>query len=75
MQAKQYLERREAAEFLTSLGLRISHNTLAKYATVGGGPEFQKFGSRTVYQEETLRDWAGRRLGGLRKSTSDIGAQ
>ena len=40
------LTRREAAEFLTHQGYSVAPTTLAKYATVGGGPVFEKFGRR-----------------------------
>ena len=37
---KKYLNRREAAAYLTALGLKTSPNTLQKQATVGGGPPY-----------------------------------
>jgi hypothetical protein len=35
------LDRKQAAEFLTELGYRTAHATLAKLACIGGGPIFQ----------------------------------
>ena len=55
--------RREAAQFLTELGLPTAAATLAKYAVIGGGPQFQKWGRLPVYTEPSLRAWADHRLG------------
>lgn len=60
-QAK-YLDRNEAAAYLTSQGLRISKATLQKFATVGGGPSYQRFGHRVVYQLSELDSWAQSKL-------------
>jgi hypothetical protein len=40
------MDRAQAAEFLTSYGLRISRAILAKYAVSGEGPAFARFGRR-----------------------------
>jgi hypothetical protein len=66
--------RKEAAAFLTDLGLPIAHATLAKYAVVGGGPEFQLWGRIPVYQEDSLRAWAKQRLGKAATSTTEHAA-
>jgi hypothetical protein len=34
----EYLDRAEAADYLTGRGLKIKKGTLQKYATTGGGP-------------------------------------
>lgn len=52
------LSRAEAAAFLTARGYRISVATLGKYACVGGGPVFEKFGRRPLYTESSLIEWA-----------------
>lgn len=52
------LSRAEAAAFLTARGYRISVATLGKYACVGGGPAFEKFGRRPLYTESSLIEWA-----------------
>lgn len=67
----RFLSRREASEYLSSLGLPVAVATLAKYATVGGGPEFQSFGRFPRYLPEALDRWAESRLSAPRKSTSD----
>ena len=69
----RYLDRREAAAYLTGQrGLRISHNTLQKMATVGGGPSYRVFGIRAVYTIEDLEAWAEAKLGRKRNSTSEV---
>lgn len=68
----QYLSRSEAAEFLTERGIPIAKTTLQKYATVGGGPEYQKFGNRTLYTQQSLLEWAQKKLSKPIKSSSEI---
>lgn len=68
---KQYLERTEAAEYLTARGLRITKATLQKFATVGGGPAYQRFGLRVVYTLQSLDEWAEKKLSPLKRSTSE----
>ena len=71
MTEKQYHDRREAAEFLTGLGLRVAPATLAKYATVGGGPIMRKYGRAVVYETTALMEWANAKLTPPHRSTSD----
>lgn len=66
-----YMDRRHAAEFLSSLGFQISTATLAKYASVGGGPLMRHFGRRVVYDRKSLLEWANSKLSSPRRSTSD----
>jgi len=69
----RYLDRREAAEYLTDQrGLRISRNTLQKMATLGGGPPYRLFGIRAVYTVTDLEAWAEAKLGRKRSSTSEL---
>jgi hypothetical protein len=63
-------ERKPAAEFLTAHGYRISENTLAKLASIGGGPLFRKWGRRPLYAESDLLAWARSRCSGPQSSTS-----
>lgn len=44
----RYLNRREAAAYLTERGLKTSFNTLQKMVTTGGGPLYQIYGNRAV---------------------------
>ena len=72
MESTTYLSRAQAATYLTNRGLRISKQTLAKLASIGGGPEYQVFGSRlVVYSEQALIAWAASRLSKPRRSTSE----
>lgn len=68
---KRYLTRREAATHLSESGLQISKNTLQKFATVGGGPEYSIFGNRALYTPQNLDAWAEARLSAPRNSTSE----
>lgn len=68
------LDRNEAAKWLTERGIRISPQTLAKYAVTGDGPPFHKFGRRPLYPEAHLRAWAEAKLGQLRRSTTNLKA-
>ena len=67
---KEYLTRGQAAEYCIKQGLPVSQKTLAKYACVGGGPKFRKFGTtRVIYKIEDLDDWIERRLSKTFSST------
>jgi len=70
---ERYLDRREAAQYLTDQrGLRISRNTLQKMATLGGGPPYRLFGIRAVYLAEDLDQWAASKLSAKRVSASEM---
>jgi hypothetical protein len=71
--AERLLSRQEAAVFLTSNGNKIAPATLAKFATVGGGPTFEYWGRRPLYRAGNLLSWARSRCSGPRRSTSDPG--
>ncbi|MCK9202431.1 MAG: helix-turn-helix domain-containing protein [Gallionella sp.] len=66
----KYLDRTEAAGYLTALGLRVSKNTLQKMVTTGGGPVYRRFGLRAVYLTADLDAWAQAKLSAPRCSTS-----
>ena len=67
---KEYLTRGQAAEYCIKQGLPVSPKTLAKYACVGGGPKFRKFGRmRVIYKIEDLDEWIERRLSKTFSST------
>lgn len=71
---KPRLRRWEAAEYLERQhGLTVAIATLAKLASIGGGPSFHKAMRTPLYPTEELDRWATERLGGLRRSTSDDG--
>jgi len=67
---KEYLTRGQAAEYCIKQGLPVSPKTLAKYACIGGGPKFRKFGTtRVIYKIEDLDEWTERRLSRTFSST------
>ena len=73
MVCERLLDRKEAAQFLTSRGFKTAPATLAKLACLGGGPVFESFGRRPLYREDVLLAWAAARTTGPRRSTSDPG--
>ena len=68
---RPYLSRPEAAEFICARGLIVSKNTLQKYATVGGGPVYRRFGNRAVYTPADLDAWIEQKLSDPIRSTSE----
>lgn len=71
---KPRLRRCEASTYLEQRhGLTVAVATLAKFATVGGGPAFNKFGRFPLYEPAQLDAWAKEKLGRSRTSTSDAG--
>ena len=71
---KRFLNREEASQHLSAQGLPCAKNTLAKLACLGGGPEYQSFGRRVVYEVDALDAWIKSRLSGPKKSTTVGGA-
>lgn len=72
---KPRLRRTEASAYLLQVhGLPIAVATLAKYATLGGGPGFQKAGITPLYPRDELDAWALQRLGHVVRSTSEVQA-
>ena len=67
------LDRRQAAAFLTARDYRSAAATLAKLASIGGGPTFESFGRKPLYREADLIEWARAKTTGPRRSTSDPG--
>lgn len=61
MIAKPWMSRKEAATWLMSIGCLVSVNSLARYASKGGGPAFQKSGKTVAYALDDLAAWAARR--------------
>jgi hypothetical protein len=70
---QRLLSRVEVAEYLAAKGQPVAVATLAKYATIGGGPTFRKFGRRVRYSPDALDTWASNKLSPPRCSTSDAG--
>jgi hypothetical protein len=60
--AERYLDRTEAAEYLRGRGLQVSPTTLQKWASIGGGPLYFRWGHRAVYLRSDLDGWAAEKL-------------
>jgi hypothetical protein len=71
MHPAQYLRRKQAGEYLKSCYGHGSPRTLAKLATLGGGPIYRKFGRIVVYDPADLDSWALARLSAPLRSTSE----
>jgi hypothetical protein len=68
------MRRADAARYVREThGIPCSPATLAKYATIGGGPPFRKAGKFPIYSRDDLDAWAKARLGKLVHSTSELG--
>lgn len=63
---------REAASFLSSIGISRTPATLAKLRVVGGGPKFRRFGRSIRYARNDLNDWVNANLTNALCSTSDV---
>lgn len=62
MSCDRYFTRQEAATYIASRGLKVSHTTLQKYVTVGGGPDYRRWGNRAVYTQQDLDAWIEAKL-------------
>lgn len=67
-----YLRREQAATYLQERYGAYTPETLAKLATIGGGPPFVKFGRFPLYRPEDLEAWAVARMSKLVHSTSEL---
>ena len=72
---KPFLSRSQAADYMCAEGFTVSKNTLQKYATVGGGPVYRRFGRRAVYTRADLDAWIEQKLSDPIRSTSEIQPQ
>jgi hypothetical protein len=71
----KFFNREEAAAYLADKwGVRMAPATLAKKATVGGGPPFRRDGRFPVYSDAGLDAWAQQRLGSEVRSTAEYRA-
>lgn len=69
---KPRLRRVEAVEYLMLVhGIPIAVTTLNKLASVGGGPEFEKFNRTPLYPRDKLDEWARMKLSRPVRSTSE----
>lgn len=66
------LRRSDVPDYLASKhGIDIAVSTLAKMATVGGGPAMQYSGRIPLYHIRDLDTWADERLSKVVRSTSE----
>ncbi|MBF0561745.1 MAG: hypothetical protein HQL37_06920 [Alphaproteobacteria bacterium] len=66
------LRRAEASQYLKEThGVSRTTATLAKLATVGGGPKFQKLARQVYYDPADLDAWVIANLSAPRSSTSE----
>ena len=67
------LRRKEASAYLLrEWGIARTPATLAKLATIGGGPPFEKDGRFPLHTEEGLDEWARAQLSPLVHSTAEL---
>jgi hypothetical protein len=74
-QGQKFLRRSEAAAYLQSRYGAYSTDTLAKLASVGGGPPFRRLGKFPLYLKVDLDEWAMSRLGDPVRSTAEYFAR
>ncbi len=68
---KPRLRRWEAVQYLELVhGIPVAVATLAKWASIGGGPAFQSVNRTPLYPTTELDRWAAEKLGGLKRGTS-----
>lgn len=67
-----FLRREQAAAYLQERYGAYTTETLAKLATIGGGPPFVKFGRFPLYRPGDLTAWAEARMSKLVHSTSEL---
>ena len=72
MENRNYLRRREAALYLQERYGAYTAETLAKLASVGGGPRFVKLGAFQLYRPADLDAWATSRMSRTVSSTSEL---
>ena len=70
MDTNRFINREQAADYLTGQGLPVAKGTLQKLATVGGGSAYRRFGKYAVYLTADLDTWAAQKLSSPRHSTS-----
>jgi hypothetical protein len=66
-----FMRRREAGQYLRDKYGFGSSATLAKLATLGGGPTFRKCGPIVLYARDDLDNWATGKISSPLRSTSD----
>jgi hypothetical protein len=70
---KRPLGRKAASDYLKERhGVRCEPATLAKYASIGGGPRYRKSGRFPIYEPEDLDIWAAARTSRPVNSTAEL---
>jgi hypothetical protein len=68
----ELLTRKEASDFLATLGVRLKPATLARlWSTGGNGPPCVRHRNRPRYPRSVLRRWAAEQTTGLMRSSAD----
>jgi hypothetical protein len=69
----RYLRRNAASEYLMETwGISRTPKTLAKLATIGGGPKFCRDGRIPLHTEEWLDEWVREQLSATISSTAEL---
>jgi hypothetical protein len=72
MHQPAYLRRTAAAAYLMGRYGAYTAKTLAKLATVGGGPPYRKFGPYPLYAQDDLDAWASSRMSNVVRSSAEL---
>ena len=73
MAIKKFLNRREAAQYMTDRGCKTSWRYLQKQACTGGGPIYQLYNNHlAIYTPENLDKHIEEKLSPPRRSTSEV---
>lgn len=72
---RRYLRRAEAGDYLRARYRFCSAKTLAKLASVGGGPSYFRAGNVALYAREALDEWAIAKIGEQRTNTAEHGVR
>lgn len=71
---KPRLRRHEAAEYLRLVhGVEVAVATLNKWASVGGGPVFERVNRTPLYPTQALDSWVAKKIGGTDNGSTDMG--
>ena len=71
MQIDPLLSRKEAARYLSELGLETAPQTLARKFHEGTGPLCTRVGERAMYRRSHLDDYFSEKLSPPRRSSSE----
>jgi hypothetical protein len=75
MRTQRLLRRKAASKYLDEThSIQRAPGTLAKLATIGGGPLFRRAGRFPVYSTDDLDQWVASLLSKPMRSTSDAAA-